>query len=566
MAPLRLLLLLAVLSLSACRAPAPQWERDEQGLPGYALATGLAVGPDETVYVAVYREGAVYVQRPGEAWSASADLEDLAAYAVAAAPTPGLAFAGTVDGVYRTEDDGRSWQRTGPRLAITALLVGRDGVVWAGGEGVLLRSEDGGRSWQRAWQFDPLVTVLGLAEGRAGLVLATAGAGLLLWRAGQPQAVLPLARVVSSVAADAAGRLVARSEGTLWRSESGEEWTEVSLPVPRPVVAVGAIPEGLLATSEGAGVFLSRDGGQQWRQVASPLAMTVYAAGGRTRVWAATAQGVLVEEGGSWRPSGPGYGRPLVRGLATSDALLAATSDGVYRREAEGWRPIGSDLRGVLTLFVLPAGRQLFAGTWERGVVRSTDGGASWETVTEFEYQQAIIPQLARGGETLLARVEYDRTLRSDGGERWALADEGLMGRTVFALASDGQSFWAGTDAGVFWLDGARWRALAPLAGSVTALLATPTGLVAGTTDGLFRWQGERWQPAGLAGRHVVALLAGADGQPAVAGTSHAGVFRWRGGRWELLGLVGERVNSLARDPASGELVVATERGVWRLR
>ncbi|GIW05872.1 MAG: hypothetical protein KatS3mg060_0677 [Dehalococcoidia bacterium] len=565
MRPVLALLLLAL--LSACRLPAsePVWTRDDSGLPGYAIPTGLAVGPDQTIYLSLYREDGVVVRRPGEGWHVASDLRGVAAYGVAAGP-PSVALAATVDGVYRTDDGGRSWRRVSARQPIYAVHFDRDGAAWAGGEGEILRSSDGGKSWSVAARFDSLVTVLGLARGRAGLVVATAGGGLRLWRDDGLHQTLSTRQVVSSVAADREGRLAARIEGRLWISVSGETW-EPAGSFDRPVVAVGAADDALLAATEGAGVYRSQDGGARWTLVGGPLSATVYAVGGGERVWAATAHGVLAAGVEGWETTGERVGRPLVRGMAAAGALLAATSDGVYQREADGWRPLGRDLRGVLTLFVLPAGGTLVAGTFERGILRSTDGGRSWETVTEAEYARAIVPSIAAGGDTLVARVEYDRTLQSrDRGESWALADAGLAGRTVFAVATDGQAFWAGTDAGVYRFEESVWRALPPLAGTVSALLATNEGLVAGTSDGLWRLGQGSWGRFGLDGRHVVALLAGADGRLEIAGTSSDGLFRRDGAGWRAFGLTGERINALARDPRDGALVVATESGVWRTR
>lgn len=72
-------------------------------------------------------------------------------------PHPGrrdVIFAGTQDGVYRSDDRGASWQRTDfPRdLQVWSITVHpRDGrVVYAGTSPVgVLRSEDGGQTWKR---------------------------------------------------------------------------------------------------------------------------------------------------------------------------------------------------------------------------------------------------------------------------------------------------------------------------------------------------------------------------------------------------------------------------------
>lgn len=559
--------LLGLLLLVACSSPTAgsEWQLDERGLAGYAIATGIAAGPDGTIYVSTYREGAVYVRRSGEPWSRDPALDRLAGYGVASA-RPETAIAATVDGVYRTEDAGRRWQRVTDQRAAYSVAFDRDGIAWAGLEGALLRSADDGKTWQETARLDPAITVLGISRSAAGLSLATAGGGIRLLREDGLHQSLPTRQVVSSIAADSAGRLVARIEGRVWRSDRGDAWEPVA-EFSRPVLAVGAAAGALLAATEGTGVLRSEDGGWTWEPVGGALGAPVYAVGGGEQIVAATAHGVLIAGPTGWETTGDGFGRPLVRSLSSGGALLAATSDGIYRRDASGWSALSRDLRGVATLFVVAAGNELVAGTFEGGIVRSEDGGRRWETVTEREYRRAIIPALAVAGDRIVARVKYDRTLQSrDRGESWALTDAGLAGRTVFSLAADGDGFWAGTDAGVFRLTEALWEALPPLAGPASALLTTPGGLVAGTPDGLWRLENGAWRRDGLAGRQVIAILAGRDGQPEIVGTSVDGVFRRSNNRWQAIGPTGVRINALAIDPADGGLVVAAESGVWRRR
>jgi hypothetical protein len=332
-------------------------------------------------------------------------------------------------------------------------------------------------------------------------------------------------------------------------------------------MAVGPARDGILAATEGAGVFLTRDGGETWSPAGAPFGSTVYAAEGGESVWAATSSGVLILGANGWETTGAGYGRPMVRGISGDGQLLAATNDGVYRRDTDGWHALSRDLRDVLTLFVLSSGGKLYAGTWDSGVMRSEDGGQSWERVTENEYARAAVPALSASENGIVARVEYDRTLQTrDAGESWPLTDAGLAGRTVISLATDGRSFWAGTDNGVYLLHDSFWQALPPLDETVTALLATPDGLFAGTVDGLQRLDKTGWKRAGLDGSSVVALLGGADGRIEYAGTAGDGVFRWNGRSWDSLGPAGIRVNALAKDPVDGTLVVAAETGMFRRR
>jgi hypothetical protein len=88
----------------------------------------------------------------------------------------------TDEGLYRSEDNGRSWQRTPQDLRDirpTFATIGLDGTLYLSGKTVpLLRSTDRGTTWTPLDQT-PVITVTQLASSEAGpLVGTTAG----LWR------------------------------------------------------------------------------------------------------------------------------------------------------------------------------------------------------------------------------------------------------------------------------------------------------------------------------------------------------------------------------------------------
>lgn len=125
-------------------------------------------------------------------------LETLSALDVLWHPTPGQATIATIEGLYRSDDDGATWFKLpGPLMQQTvhSLLQTPDGALWAGAADGLWRSEDYGASWQRASGL-PAMTVLRLGElalpdGTSWLWAGTEGAGLWLsddggptWRSG----------------------------------------------------------------------------------------------------------------------------------------------------------------------------------------------------------------------------------------------------------------------------------------------------------------------------------------------------------------------------------------------
>ncbi len=151
--------------------------------------------------------------------------------------------------------------------------------------------------------------------------------------------------------------------------------------------------------------------------------------------------------------------------------------------------------------------RTLFAGTWDGGVFRSTDGGATWQAVnnglaTTDLLAVALSPAYATD-RTLFAGTNGSGVFRSaDGGATWQAVNQGLTATDVRAVA-------------------------------LSPAYATDRTLYAGTEGGVFRSRdgGATWQAVnnGLANTYVEAVAlssAYATDRTVYAGTSGGGVFR----------------------------------------
>ena len=145
--------------------------------------------------VAADRTGATRAAPSGEGWASERVLEDADVRCLAAGPgAEGVVWAGTEgDGLYRSDDAGRSWRRSGLR-GVTVKSVAASsiepGVVYAGTKPArVFRSRDGGESWEelesfrrirgrRVWfspaekPFTAYVQALALSPTEPGVVLA----------------------------------------------------------------------------------------------------------------------------------------------------------------------------------------------------------------------------------------------------------------------------------------------------------------------------------------------------------------------------------------------------------
>lgn len=320
----------------------------------------------------------------GRSWrgsiSGSTEVRQLAATSA----TGGELYAATGHGVLRSTDDGRTFAQLGTSLTSPVAIAADPSAprtLYAGSSGppgMVQKSTDGGASWSTvATPQHPLftkggVTVIALDRRRPGLIL------------------------------------VGTDRGELFKSlDDGATWTESREGLPAfegtsPLIGLVFDPtdaETVYVTSEVSGVFKSVDGGARWSPVSHGLA-TAWVTQIRADptspglVYAATRHGGVFttrDQGESWAPSSLGL---LNREVL--DLYIDASRPGViYAATARDYGPrplfISGDRGGRWTdlalasehrinaLAALPSAPSImYAATAQQGVMKSTNGGATW--------------------------------------------------------------------------------------------------------------------------------------------------------------------------------------------
>ena len=321
-----------------------------------------------------------------------------------------LLLAGTTQGLWISQDAGRSWRcATAPELVINALLVQPNGAILLGTEDAgILRSTDRGWNWTASNTgfaerlvsqvvFDPqerrTVVAVG-GGGRSGGVYASSS--LPEWtrleNGLEKRQVLSLGLQGNTLLAGTDSGLFVRPRGT-------NAWTRLPVVIdgsdlrPRVNLLIVMGPNRLLAATPGD-IVLSHDRGRTWiGPVLGGTGEVLGVAQSTTRpdiVVAATRSGVFRSEDGgrTWAHLSSQLNGAGVHALAFSPsrngALFATTSGGLYRSDDQGfsWRLVGggiphSDLTGIA---IHPNGRILYASDFTHGgIFRSQDGGATWE-------------------------------------------------------------------------------------------------------------------------------------------------------------------------------------------
>lgn len=283
-------------------------------------------------------------------------------------------FAGTAEGLWRSNNWGGSWQRVigsstnGTRL--DGLGAARDILplttdVWVAGDGGLFHSPDFGEAWEQVSSTSGLTAVLlprwpqadpAVFVGTGSGLLRSLDAGKTWVRRGVAE--MAVGRIEwpgpAMVLACDKGLLITLDEGATYAAQ-GE-----GLP-PGPVVAFAlssyfAVDPVLFAAPASGGVFRSSNGGRTW-----------------------TAVGLVGQKVGDLVWLGP--------------FLYAAAETGFYRSQDVGasWTRLSdSPGRPVRLMFPLApaAGLEAFLAT-DRGLFHTTDAGEHW-TASGFAGQAVI--------------------------------------------------------------------------------------------------------------------------------------------------------------------------------
>jgi photosystem II stability/assembly factor-like uncharacterized protein len=592
-------------------AAAAPWQPRSDGLPFLAPVLTVGADPDQPGLVWAgtnSRPGLWCLRGEGGYWQPIADSPPTYTFLWDAGRQTW--WAGTAGGLLRWPAGATRWQAeaslAGPVLDLALDSSGRLYAV-RGQQGLMVRSTaaDPADTWA-ALQDEPQALSIAVSPSGRDLYLGTAGSGLWVSHDGGGQWTQVSETgddyVATVLVATQHGAVVARGQGQAYHSlDGGYTWDPVPGLPDRPR-ALALAPGGELFAGQAGGIARSGDAGRTWDlggeglPVGSAVASLAFSrtedrAAGVT-LFAAAGQGVYRSHDGgqTFERCDAGLGSPEVKALASdgSGGLVAATWLGLYRRPADEdtWQPVtaDSDVEPVDSLARHEASGLLYAGT-QGGLLRSRDGGATWEDITTELTAHGVPGVLVDPAdpEHLYIRLSYERVYEShDGGVTWTARWEGMaLHDVVLSMAyTPAGELWAGTQDGLFHWDqaAARWQR-EPAPGtqqSVFTLAFDPEGgrLYAGASTGLWvRAASGEWQHCPGAPDQTITALAVLPSGQIYAGTRNAGpgygsLYHTNdgGATWQPVPGVpaGASVHALLLDEAEpGALYAATSAGAY---
>jgi len=402
--------------------------------------------------------------------------------------------------------------------------------------------------------------------------------------------------------------LFAGAVGLFKSTDGGASWQRQEVcPGARKRVACVAIAgagQGLVAAISGRHVFVSMDGGQLWQQVTDDvfadnrvhwLSFTRDTADGGSLV-ACTSEGLYASDDGltDWQRMGEGIPTTTTTVLFTCSApgearyyFACGQNQGLYRSEhlASGWQELDlpqPELR-IKRVAVEWRNRMNVYACGEAGLLKSTDGGSTWETIWQEETDRVAMASSATT--VIYAAGPFGLAVTPDSGASWETRQDGLViGNYVTGdLVVSSQSpldAWLASFYGVYRTEdaGGTWyrsnHGISAQNVKDMAVSDRAPGLIfASGMGGLFRkTQDTDWQHLGASGTTIELRPEWVVLDP----TDDATVYAWTGsklirstdigadGTWETVFEPGCGAKGLAIDPENGNnlYLATTSRGV----
>ena len=506
-------------------------------------------------------------QDGGETWTSQPDMQGQSVRALDIAPSdPRIMVAGTLEGVFRSQDSGAHWQRISPQdnkeiheVESLAIDPADPSIIYAGTWHLPWKTTDGGATWTSIKDGiieDSDVFSILIDPRQPNVVYLSACSGIY-------KSVDGGAKFTGGVGVNKAQGIPTTARRTRVLMQDSSHLDTV-----------------FAGTTEG--LYRTDDAGKYWVQTTGSgvIVNDVYVdpTDSRNVLLATDRQGVLVSDDGgtSFMPSNSGFSARQITAYS-ADIQHPATvyvgvvndkeSGGVFVSHTggvEGWSQKSGGLDGhdVFSLGQAPDGSML-AGT-EHGIYRLV--GELWQRAgdgTKIAVSNAGSAP-APAGKATRQRPDVKRQTRA--AARGAVAGKGFDA-SVFGFAVTGDTLFAATSEGVLRsvTGGLAWTPVASIPADEWRFVAASKAIVAAASLHALQLSadaGKTWHaltlPAG--GRQLSALAIDGDGTLWIADRDQVCYSANRGASWQTLtGVFVRKVNNIFYDEAANRVLVTSD-------
>lgn len=438
-----------------------------------------------------------------------------------------IMVAGTLQGVFRTTDNGARWSQISPvgsteihEVQSVAIDPKNPQIIYAGTWHLPWKTVDGGAHWENIKQgiiedsdvfsiiVDPVQPQTVYASACSGIYKSVNAGSLFKKVQGIPSAARRTRKLEQDP--EHLSTVYAGTTEGLYRSlDGGQAWKPMTSenvivndvyvdPHDSGHVLLATDHSGVLRSEDFAASFHESNSGFSARQVVAYAADPAHPA----IVYAGVVNdkdsgGVFqsIDGGAHWRQDSVGLNGRDVYSLASTPAgtLLAGTTHGIFRLQGEVWVNTGQWLknvsherrpsaesaalsrddsrlaRGMLIDSIIysltsDGNFSTFAGTSD-GLLRSEDDGIAWTPVSTLHMGEVRFFAVERG--VMLAAGLKRMSVSLNGGLKWEPVAMPAALTQIAAVAVDGdKNLWVGGPQGVFYSadEGATWRPIHNLA------------------------------------------------------------------------------------------------------
>jgi len=531
------------------------------GRVAHGVITAIVMSPQnsETLFSAVWtgevngEGGGVFVSHDGGKTWQSSGLAGHAVRALVPAPSdPNILIAGTLDGVFRSNDLGKNWERITPlsdselRNFDSLAIDPRDpGVIYAGTFHLPWKTVDGGKSWKLirvgmmddsdvlSLEVNPLNPQQELAGACSGIYRSEdAGAN---WQ--KLEGIPYSARRTLTVHQDPANpaTLIAGTTEGLWKTTDGatrwkrispKDWVINALVMEAAArtsdandrVEHSVAPARVLIATEDRGVLGSEDGGVHFRELNDgfhhqrivSLAVDAEKPGRVAAVLANSPDQIVQSDNGgqNWSTIKAGLNGDSVTRIFSSPAgWLAALASGGLARFDPGtaqWLPLANTGSFHFVVNDIAFAATAWFAASPTGLFITRDNGATWTAVPFSTGNLAVDSvRVSRDGQKLRIVSSNAMVFSDDAGKSWTWRDLPLdSGGAIRLESADDATLLAAARNGLYISrdDGASWKRLQmglPAARADDLLIRDHLWLVLMHGRGLFlsQNQGASWSP-----------------------------------------------------------------------